>query len=222
MFPLKDTQPSYSKPLVTIGLIAINILIFLYEFSLDSYSLNHFIAHYGLIPARYHFYDIITSMFIHGGWLHVLGNMWFLWIFGDNVEDILGHWKYLAFYILCGIAAAFVQIASNLGSPIPTIGASGAIAGVMGGYIVKFPHSRILTLVFIFFFITTFEVPAVIMLAYWFFLQVFSGVGTIGYSNLSQGGVAWFAHVGGFLAGMGLIKAMGTRRRFSRRRDIYW
>ncbi|MCL4401137.1 MAG: rhomboid family intramembrane serine protease [Acidobacteria bacterium] len=222
MFPLKDTQPSYSKPLVTLGLIAANILIFLYEFSLDPYSLNHFIGNYGLVPDRFHAYQIMTSMFIHGGWLHVLGNMWFLWIFGDNVEDALGHGKYLIFYILCGTAAAFVQLAASMGSSVPTVGASGAIAGVMGAYIVKFPQSRILTLVFIFFFITTFEVPAVIMLAYWFLIQLFSGVGSIGYSNLSQGGVAWFAHVGGFLAGMALIKIMGTRRRYSRRRDIYW
>jgi len=161
-------------------------------------------------------------MFLHGGWLHVLGNMWFLWIFGDNVEDILGHGRFLLFYLLCGLAAGYVQVAINPGSPVPTVGASGAIAGVMGAYMVKFPHSRILTLVPIFIFLTTIEVPAILMLLYWFTIQFFSGIGSIGYSQLSQGGVAWFAHVGGFVAGMLLISIMRPRDRYRRRYDVSW
>ncbi len=220
--PLRDTQPSYSKPLITILLIAVNVLAFLFEMSLDPYSRNHFIAVYGIVPDRLNLESLLTSMFLHGGWMHLLGNMWFLWIFGDNIEDAMGHGKFLMFYLLCGIAAAVTHIALNPYSRVPTVGASGAIAGVMGGYIVKFPHSRIVTLVLIFFFLTTFEVPAVLILAYWFLVQLFSGIGSIGYSNVSQGGVAWFAHVGGFLAGVILIRLMGTRQRYSRRRDLYW
>src|SRR5579864_3551638 len=164
MFPIRDTQPSYSKPVVTVFLIVINVLVFLFEFSLGPYEQNAFIAAYGLTPDRFHFANVVTSMFLHGGWMHVLGNMWFLWIFGDNIEDILGHGKFLLFYIVCGIAAACTQTFLNQGSRVPMIGASGAIAGVMGAYMVRFPQSRIRTLVFILFFITTFDVPAWVML----------------------------------------------------------
>src|ERR1700728_4299062 len=147
MFPLRDTQPSYSKPVVTTLIIAINILVFLFEASLDPYTQNAFIAQYGLVPANFHVSAIFTSMFLHGGWLHVLGNMWFLWIFGDNIEDLLGHAKFLAVYLLCGIVAALGQVIANPNSTVPMVGASGAIAGVMGAYLVKFPRARILTLV---------------------------------------------------------------------------
>src|ERR1700730_1137536 len=222
MFPLRDTQPSYSKPVVTVLLIVINMLVFLYEFSLDPYSQNAFIATYGLTPDRFHFANILTSMFLHGGWMHVLGNMWFLWIFGDNIEDILGHGKYLVFYLLCGIAAALTQTMLNPDSRVPMVGASGAIAGVMGAYMLKFPRSQIRTLVFIFFFITTFEVPAWVMLIYWFGIQLISGVGSIGYSQVSQGGTAFFAHVGGFLAGMALVNLLRPQQRYTRRRDLSW
>jgi membrane associated rhomboid family serine protease len=221
MFPLRDTQPSYSKPVVTSILIAINILVFLYEASLDAYTQNAFIDHYGLVPINFHISNIFTSMFLHGGWLHVLGNMWFLWIFGDNIEDILGHEKYLAFYMLCGVAAAVTQVFFNLDSRVPMVGASGAIAGVMGAYLIKFPHSRIVTL-FFFIFIVFIDVPAWAMLIYWFAIQFFSGVGSIGTSAVSQGGTAFFAHIGGFLTGIVLINIMGTRERYSRRRDLYW
>ncbi|HYP13315.1 MAG TPA: rhomboid family intramembrane serine protease, partial [Bryobacteraceae bacterium] len=153
---------------------------------------------------------------------HLIGNMWFLWIYGDNVEDILGHGKYLLFYLLCGIAAALVHAVLNTYSRVPTLGASGAIAGVMGAYMVKFPHSRIITLVPIVIFLTTIEIPAFLILLYWFALQIFSGVGSIGYSNVSRGGVAWFAHVGGFVAGMLLILVMRSRERFRNRRDLSW
>lgn len=222
MIPLRDSQRSYSTPVVTIALIVVNMAVFLYELSLDRFSLNHLIMTYGVVPDRLDLISLLTSMFLHGGWLHVLGNMWFLWIFGDNVEDILGGPKYLLFYLSCGIVAALIQVAFNPGSRIPTVGASGAIAGVMGAYLVKFPGSRILTLIPIFLFFTTIEVPAVLMLLYWFAIQFFSGVGSIGYSHLSQGGVAWFAHVGGFLAGMILIKIMHTRSRYHRHRELHW
>ena len=163
-----------------------------------------------------------TSMFLHAGWMHLIGNMWFLWIYGDNVEDILGKAKFLLFYLLSGIAAGLVHVAFNPYSRVPTIGASGAIAGVMGAYMVKFPRSRIVTLVPIFVFLTTVEVPASIILLYWFVIQFFSGLGTIGESHLSQGGVAWFAHVGGFVAGAILIQLFPTRKRWRRRPDLHW
>jgi membrane associated rhomboid family serine protease len=222
MFPIRDTQPSYSRPLITILIIVVNVLVFFHEISLDDYSRNYFIAHYGLIPARMYVPALLTSMFLHGGWMHLIGNMWFLWIFGDNVEDALGHTKYLLFYLLCGFAAGLAQVAFNLGSRLPMVGASGAIAGVMGAYLVKFPHSRIVTFVLVFVFFTTIEVPAVLMLLYWFVIQLFSGVGTIGYSHLSQGGTAWFAHVGGFIAGMILVGLLGTKPKYMRRRDLNW
>lgn len=222
MFPLRDTQPSYSKPIVTVVLIVINILVFLFEFSLDDYSKNAFIGTFGLVPDRFHFANVLTSMFLHGGWMHVLGNMWFLWIFGDNIEDILGHGKYLLFYLLCGVGAAMTQVYFSPDSRVPMVGASGAIAGVMGAYMMKFPHSRISTLIFLAFFITTVEVPAWVMLIYWFFIQLISGVGSVGYSQVSQGGTAFLAHVGGFVAGIGLIYLMRPKERYSRRKDLYW
>ena len=222
MIPLRDSQPSYSTPYVTIALIVTNVLVFLYTVSLEPFSRNHFIVEYGMIPARFQLIDLVTSMFMHGGWLHLIGNMWFLWIFGDNVEDVLGHGKYLLFYLLCGVAASLGHFALSMESRVPTVGASGAIAGVMGAYLIKFPHSHIVTLVPVFVFVTTIEVPAVLMLLYWFVIQFFSGVGSIAQSQISQGGVAWFAHVGGFLAGMLLVLAMGRGERYRRRRDLYW
>jgi membrane associated rhomboid family serine protease len=221
MFPLRDTVPSRSTPVVTILIIVANVLVFLYMLSLDPYSQNHFIRQYAVVPARLHLSALITSMFLHGGWMHLIGNMWFLWIYGDNVEDVLGHGKYLLFYLLCGVIASLAQYAISPDSRVPTLGASGAIAGVMGAYLIKFPHSRILTLIPFFIFWTT-ELPASVILVYWFVLQFFSGLGSIGYSQVSQGGVAFFAHVGGFIAGMVLISVMGTKPRYSRRRDLYW
>lgn len=223
MFPLRDRQPSYSKPIITIFLIVVNVLVFLSEASLDEYSRNAFIFQYGLVPDHFHWKNVLTSMFLHGGWLHVLGNMWFLWIFGDNVEDVLGHGKYLVFYLLCGLAAALTQTVVNPYSRLPMVGASGAIAGVMGAYLVKFPRAKIVVLVFIFIFFTTVDVSAWIMLLYWFALQFFGGFDSITTSQYSQGGgTAFFAHVGGFIAGVLLIKVMGTRQVYSRRRDLYW
>jgi len=223
MFPLRDTQPSYSPPVVTITLIVINLLVFLFEFSLGPGGRRVLLETYGLVPDQFRFSSVITSMFLHGGWMHVLGNMWFLWIFGDNVEDLLGHAKYLLFYLLCGIAAALGQILSSPYSTVPMVGASGAIAGVMGAYLIKFPRSRVVTLVFILFFITTIEIPAPIMLAYWFIIQLFSGLGSIARTNVTEGGgTAFFAHVAGFIAGIILVKVMGTTSRYNRRRDYYY
>ncbi len=220
MFPIRDTQPSYSKPVVTVILIVVNILVFLYEFSLGSYEQNDFIFRHGLVPDHFQWTNVVTSMFLHGGWMHVLGNMWFLWIFGDNIEDILGHGKFLLFYLLCGIAAALTQTYLSLDSRVPMVGASGAIAGVMGAYLVKFPRSRIYTLVF-YIFITTIEVPAWVMLIYWFAIQFISGVGSLA-APVAQGGTAFFAHVGGFVAGIGLIYLLGAKEPYQRRKDLSW
>jgi membrane associated rhomboid family serine protease len=222
MIPLRDTQPSYSFPFVTVTIIGINVLAFFYELSLGPHELNFFLSHYGVIPTRFQWSDVLTSIFLHGGWMHLIGNMWFLWIYGDNVEDVLGRGKYILFYLMCGIAATLVHVLFNGASRVPTIGASGAIAGVMGAYLVKFPHSRVLTLVPVVVFLTTIEIPAYLILIYWFVIQFFSGVGNMGHSHLSQGGVAWFAHVGGFLAGILLIFVMGTKERWNRRPEYRW
>ncbi len=219
MFPIRVTQPSYSRPLVTVFIIVVNILVFLHEVSLDPFSLNHFIAAYSLRPAYFHVENIFTSMFLHANWIHVLGNMLFLWVFGDNIEDILGHWKFLIFYLLCGMAAAGTQILFDPLSRVPMVGASGAIAGVMGAYLVKFPRSRV-EMLFFALFIFRFDIPAWFMLAYWFLMQVLGGYGSL--AETSQGGTAFFAHVGGFVMGIILIYALGTRQRFSKRRDLYW
>jgi membrane associated rhomboid family serine protease len=221
MFPLKDTQPSYTRPVVTIALITVNVMVFLFEASLSPYSRNALIEYYGLVPDQVRLSSILTSMFLHGGWLHVLGNMWFLWIFGDNIEDLLGHAKFLVFYLLCGIVAALGQVIANPNSTVPMVGASGAIAGVMGAYLIKFPKARILTLIF-FIFITIIEIPAPFLLAYWFIIQLFSGFGSIARTNLSEGGTAFFAHVAGFVAGIALVKVMGSSGQYNRRRDRYW
>jgi membrane associated rhomboid family serine protease len=222
MVPLRDSQPSNSAPVVTIGLIVVNVLVFLYQVSLDRFSLNHVIMEYGVVPSRLELASLVTSMFLHGGWMHLIGNMWFLWIYGDNVEDILGSAKYLIFYLACGVAAALLHVALNGDSRVPTIGASGAIAGVMGAYLVKFPRSRIITLIFLFVFVTTVEIPAYVILLYWFVIQIFSGVGSVGYSQISQGGVAWFAHVGGFVTGIILVMLMRPRERYRLHRELRW
>jgi membrane associated rhomboid family serine protease len=222
MFPLKDTQRSYSQPVVTITLITVNMLVFLFEFSLGPRTLNALVEYYGLVPDHFQVSRIFTSMFLHGGWMHVLGNMLFLWVFGNRTEDLLGHAKYLVFYLLCGIVAALGQVIANPYSTAPMVGASGAIAGVMGAYLVKFPRARILTLVFIFVFFTTVEIPAPILLAYWFVIQLFSGLGSIARTHLSQGGTAYFAHIGGFVAGIVLVKIMGASSQYNRQRDRYW
>ena len=222
MIPLRDTQRSYSKPVVTVLLIVANCVAFLYEMSLGPHARNYLIYSYGLVPDHFVPRSLVTSMFLHGGWLHIIGNMWFLWIFGDNIEDLLGHGKYLLFYLACGVAAGLAHLVTNLGSPVPTVGASGAIAGVMGAYLVKFPRARITTLVVLVVFLTTFDLPAFFVLAYWFLIQIFSGVGSVASSHLTSQGVAWFAHVGGFLTGMLLILILPTSGAYQRRRSLPW
>ena len=219
MIPIKVTQPSHSRPVVTIALIAINMYVFLHEEWLDPYARNHFIALYSLRPAYFHAENLVTHMFLHAGWLHVLGNMLFLWVFGDNVEDILGHFKYPIFYLLCGVTAGLAQVVIDPYSRIPIVGASGAIAGVMGAYLVKFPRSEVKILTW-FLFIFTFDVPAWAMLIYWFAMQLFGGYGSLG--EASQGGTAFFAHIGGFIMGIILVRLMGTRQRYWRREDLSW
>lgn len=222
MIPLRSSERTYSPATVTLLLIVVNVLVFLFEVSLPnepSYddpgalSLNSFIANHGIVPDRFHSSALISSMFIHGGLMHLAGNMWFLWVFGKAIEDLLGHIRFLVFYLACGIAAGLVHILSNPFSPVPTVGASGAIAGVMGAYLIKFPHARIVTLIW-FFFVTAIDIPAAFLLLYWFAIQFFSGFGSIGYSQVSKGDVAWFAHIGGFVAGMVLVMLIPARQRY--------
>jgi len=212
MIPLRDTIPSYTYPIITIVLIVVNVLIFLYEWILGA-RLNLLFEHFALIPAKYfwleqfrssqisdRFLPFVSSMFLHGSWMHLIGNMWYLWIFGDNIEDRLGHVKFLLFYIFCGLAAGMTHVYLNADSPIPTVGASGAIAGVMGAYMFLYPRSRVLTLLPIFIFFQIIEVPAVFFLGFWVLLQFFQGTFSLMASDQS-GGVAWWAHLGGFVIG---------------------
>jgi membrane associated rhomboid family serine protease len=217
MIPLRSTERVYSTAVVTASLIAINTLIFLYQATLSPYALNTFVTEWGIVPDQMRGWGLLTlgtSMFLHGGWLHLIGNMLFLWVFGRNVEDLIGGPRFLAFYLLAGIAAGIVHVIVNAYSRVPTIGASGAIAGVMGAYLIKFPRSRIVTLIFIFFFVTTAEIPAAFILIYWFAIQFISGVGSLASTDYSGGGVAWFAHVGGFLIGMLLIRMFPAKQRW--------
>ncbi len=222
MFPLRDSEQSASKPFVTVALILVNLLAFFYELSLDDFSLNHFLADWGTVPRNFQFVDLITSMFLHGGWVHLIGNIWFLWIFGDNIEDILGHGNFLLFYLLCGLAGGALHVAFNSTSAVPAIGASGAISGVMGAYLVRFPRSRIHTLLFFFIFATTIEVPAMLMIGYWFVVQLFSGFGHLANAAGDTGGTAWFAHIGGFVAGMALIRLLPSRPSGRVRQEFRW
>jgi membrane associated rhomboid family serine protease len=218
MFPIRDTIPSRGVPVVTWGLILCNALVFLFELTLSKEQLQEFFYTFGLVPAEYSqvnwtnpadllqtdFWPFLTMMFIHGGWLHILGNMWMLFIFGDNVEDRMGPGRFLIFYLLCGVAAAAAQFASSPHSPVPSLGASGAIAGVMGAYLVLYPHARIITLIPILFFPFIVEIPAFLYLGYWYLLQLVHGAVAI-RTDVAYGGIAWWAHVGGFTAGILLL-----------------
>lgn len=215
--PLKDINPSRSFPVVNTTLILVNVAVFLYQFTLPPYAFKAFVLANSTVPARIPaflnghtsfevaFLPLLTSMFLHSGLAHIAGNMLFLWIFGDNVEDFFGHILYLLFYLLCGIGAGLLHVFFNLQSSVPALGASGAISGVMGAYILLFPRARILTLVFIF----LLPIPAVIVLGEWIVMQVLAGIGTFGARN--AGGVAWWAHIGGFLLGM-LLTSMVRRK----------
>ena len=202
MIPLRDVIPSRTTPYITITIIILNALAWLFEISLPHDVLNEFLTVYGVVPASFSVPTLITSMFLHGSWSHVLGNMWYLWIFGDNVEDRVGHGRFIIFYLLCGSVAGLGQVAVDPSSTLPTIGASGAIAGVMGAYFVLYPRSRVLTLI-PWIFIQIVELPATLLLGFWFLMQLFSA-GTIAMTTSSSGGgVAFAAHVVGFVIGMG-------------------
>ncbi len=218
MIPLKDINPSRSFPIVNLTIILICSVIWLYEVSLEEYEFNDFIYNFGLVPVEVFSkpYQLFTHMFLHGSWLHIIGNMWFLWVFGDNVEDRLGKFKYLLFYVLCGLGAAIIQsLVSFLTGAVdvPMVGASGAISGVLGAYLYLFPHARILTLVPVFFFLTFMELPAVFFIGMWVFIQIVNGLITLPFAGM--GGVAWFAHIGGFFVGYKLVRAFYRRR-------LYW
>jgi len=223
MIPLRDENPSHSVPVVTRSLIAINAAMFLYELALGP-GLRDFMLQWGEVPARvtlaFHFREepitpvaltFLSSMFLHGGWAHLLGNMWYLWIFGDNVEDRLGAVRYFLFYLLAGVIAALAHWLTNPGSRLPTVGASGAIAGVLGAYAVAFPRARVVTLVPLFPFFQVVALPALLVLGLWFVFQFFSGALSLGYG--AGGGVAWWAHIGGFAFGALTMKAFGRPRR---------
>ena len=214
MIPLRDVIPSRTVPFVTVTIIILNALAWMFELSLPEHDLNRFLFYYGVVPAHFWIPSLFTSMFLHGSWMHVIGNMWYLWIFGDNIEDRLGHGRFIIFYLMCGAVAAVGQVAIDPSSTLPTIGASGAIAGVMGGYFVLYPNSRVLTLV-IWIFIQIVELPAVVLLGFWFVMQLVGGVGQIA-ATAHGGGVAFAAHVAGFLVGMGAVFV------FRRRRFDYW
>lgn len=227
MFPLRDENPTVRRPIATPLLVGLNVLAWVLVQGLGTpEALAESLCALGLIPGellglaapgtevqvsrRYACvlaadpapYTVVTSMFLHGGWLHIIVNMWFLWIFGDNVEDAMGPWRFVVFYLVCGLAASAAQVATDPDSVIPMIGASGAIGGVMGGYARLYPRAYVHTLVFLGFIVTTLAVPAVYMLGYWFLLQFISGLPALGSAS---GGVAFWAHIGGFLAGLVLV-----------------
>ncbi len=201
MIPLRDIIPSRTTPVFTVTIIALNAIGWLFELSLSSDALTDFLLEFGVVPAYFSAPTLVSSMFLHGSWSHVLGNMWFLWIFGDNVEDRLGHARFVAFYLLCGMVAAFGQLAIDPESTLPIIGASGAIAGVMGAYFMLYPHSRVLTLIPLIVFWEIIELPAIVLLGIWFLMQLFSAGAVAVTANTHGGGVAFMAHVAGFVIG---------------------
>jgi membrane associated rhomboid family serine protease len=229
MFPLRDENPTYLTPAVTIGIILLNALVWVVlQGAGTNPALARSVCQLGAIPGELlhtipagtripvgpglscvltdhaAWYTVLRSMFLHGGWLHIIGNMWFLWVFGNNVEDSMGHGRFVIFYLLCGMLAALAQIFSSPGSSAPMVGASGAISGVMGAYLVLYPRVRVHTLVFLGFFVTTVALPAYLMLLYWAFLQFVSSLFAVGSGG--EGGVAFVAHLGGFISGAALIK----------------
>lgn len=240
MIPLRDDIPSRTTPVVNVTLIVANVLVFLYQLMLGP-QLELFFRQYAVIPAMYFrevfvsplggiqrvgtedlVVPLITSMFLHGGWLHLIGNMFYLWIFGDNVEDRMGHGRYLLFYVLCGMAASGAHIWSNPRSAIPSLGASGAIAGVLGGYLLLYPKARVVVLIPIAFFLQTMEVPALLFLVFWFVQQLFYGTLSLGVASAQTGGVAWWAHIGGFVAGAVLVYLFARKRYKPSSRDTWW
>jgi membrane associated rhomboid family serine protease len=236
MLPIRDTIRSYTFPVVNWVIIGINILVFLFEISLPQGTLDRLLLTYGVVPARLQLENplilltnpvlwipLLTHMFLHGGWFHIISNLWILYIFGDNVEDRMGSVRFLVFYLLSGLAAAFTQAFIAPGSRVPAIGASGAIAGVLGAYIVLFPRARVITLIPIFLIPWYTEISAVFYLGFWFVMQLFSGFASVG--SIESGGVAWWAHIGGFVFGVLFFRLFIPRRHPAYIRqypDEYW
>jgi len=219
MLPLRDDLPTRRFPVATVALIAVNVVVFVVELLLQAGgSLDEFFMHWGVIPyevtrnfGAHALATLLTSTFLHGGFMHIAGNMLYLWIFGNNVEDTMGRFKFVLFYLLCGVLSGLAQVAANTTSEVPAIGASGAIAGVLGAYLVLFPRARVATLVFLGIFARIANLPAVVVLGFWFVLQLLNGV--LAVSTFESGGVAWFAHIGGFVAGLILVWLFARRRR---------
>lgn len=222
MIPIRDRNPSGSFPLVTVSLILVNVLVFLFELSLGT-RLDSFLFQFGIVPIKViysadipgsnfanTYFPFLSYMFLHGGFVHLIGNMWFLWIFGDNIEDRLGRIQFILFYFICGIGSAIVHVYFNRQSGIPCVGASGAIAGVLGAYMVTFPRARVLVVLPLFIIWQIIELPAIFVLGFWFLIQFFTGAATI--SSAHGGGVAWWAHIGGFVLGIILIKIFPKAR----------
>jgi membrane associated rhomboid family serine protease len=224
MIPISDEMPSRRVPAVTYALIVTNVIVFLYQ-ALLSPDVEQFVMTWGAVPAYItdpasypmSFVTLFTSMFLHGGWMHLIGNMLYLWIFGDNVEDALGHGKYLVFYLAAGLLAGLAQVFAAPTATIAAVGASGAIAGVLAVYLVQYPDAPVRVLVPGFFFARVVRMPAVIVLGLWFVVQMFNGVLSLGTAAVATGGVAWFAHIGGFLVGL----AVGFVQRSKRGRPLY-
>ena len=226
MFPIRDSVRSESVPVVTRGLVVVNELVFLMELSFKGQAREELFYLFGIVPARFthpdwaasvgfpvgNYWPLLTHQFLHGGWLHIISNMWALWIFGDNVEDRMGSVRFLVFYLLCGVIAGLTQMFSSPSSTVPSVGASGAIAGVLGAYLLQFPHARVEVVMPIWFFPFFFELPAVLYLGFWFFTQLFSGTMALARPN-QVGGIAFWAHVGGFVSGMLLCGIFVRRRR---------
>lgn len=240
MIPLKDDIPSKTFPIVNITLIVINVVVFFFELMLGSH-LQVFIEQFGVIPIKY-FYEgiqlstgeviyfsgysriipLFSSIFLHGGWFHLFGNMLYLWIFGDNVEDRMGHFRYLIFYILCGLSASITHIIMNSESSVPTIGASGAIAGVLGAYMFLYPNAKVIVLLPIFIFFEVIQLPALFVLGLWFVMQLFQGTLALSVESSATGGVAWWAHIGGFIFGAIAVHIFKRKSRKPSTRDEWW
>jgi membrane associated rhomboid family serine protease len=221
MFPLRDTIRSRTVPYVNYGIIALNVLVFLFEASMGQSGFNRLLLQFGLTPSRLtlanpiSYITLVSSVFLHGSWFHLISNMWTLFIFGDNVEDRLGHAGYLVFYLTVGVVAGLSHSLLVSGSQVPTVGASGAIAGVLGAYFLLFPHGRVLTFIPLFILPWLIEIPAFIYLGFWFVSQLSSGLLSLGHLGTggSFSGIAWWAHIGGFLAGLGAVLAFARRQR---------
>jgi membrane associated rhomboid family serine protease len=224
MIPLYDDNPRVTFPFVTVLLIAANLIVFVYQLSLGPGDSRAFVFLYGMIPSHVGgalqtgsglglaLRPLFTSMFVHSWWLHIIGNMWFLWIFGDNTEDAFGHFGYLIFYLACGLAGGIAHTIANWGSNLPAVGASGAIAGVMGAYLVLYPRARVLTLIILVVFFFTVRLPAIVVIGILFLIEFFNGIGSLGVAN--AGGVAFWAHIGGFV--LGVIAGLALKQRASR------